>query len=303
MWKVCVGMALLAVSFTVIRPEGVFFFVIAIAFSSFAVEGHIPKALAIQAGLLAVMYTEWWLLPTRPTSVGAGVWQSGVVLLYIVTANAVLVGLGTLFVVRQQIALRQVHKATERERIARDLHDILGHTLSVITVRAELAGRLVERDPVRAKAEIEAVEQVSREALAEVREAIAGYWGKGVADEIERARSALEAAGIAFEARGLRQGMSPAQERVLGMALREGVTNVLRHSGAKRCLVSVVSENGSVRLEVRDDGRGMGATTGSAGEGMGMRGIRERVGALGGDASWRSDAGTVLTVRIPAVGR
>lgn len=225
------------------------------------------------------------------------------VLPHLVSGNAVLVGLGTLFEVRQQIALRQVHRATERERIARDLHDILGHTLSVITIRAELAGRLVEVDPTRAKAEIETVERVSREALAEVREAIAGHWGKGMSDEIERARSALDAAGIAFEARGFPSGMSAAQERVLGMALREGVTNVLRHSGAKRCLVTVASENGSVRLEVRDDGRGIaGRIDENAGEGMGMRGIRERVGALGGDASWRSSAGTVLTVTIPKSG-
>lgn len=182
----------------------------------------------------------------------------------------------------------------ERERIARDLHDVLGHTLSLIVLKSELAARLVDRDASRAGREIRDVEHVARKALAEVREAIRGYRGT-LEDKVARARVLLHAAGIAgeFDARPAR--MVRAAEEALALALREGVTNAVRHSGASVCRVRAASANGVCTLEIEDDGRG-----GAQPEGSGLRGMRERLEVLGGRVDWRRDrSGTTLTVTVP----
>lgn len=187
----------------------------------------------------------------------------------------------------------------ERERIARDLHDVLGHTLSLIVLKAELASKLAERDPVRAVKEIRDVESVSRQALKEVREAIRGY-RPTLTDEIARAQTLLSAARIGVtvdasieaEALKVREGA----EEVLALALREAVTNVVRHSGASRATIRAWRETPSGRafLEVADDGRGTGRP-----EGAGLRGMRERVEAIDGCVTSMSESGTRLTVAIP----
>jgi len=182
----------------------------------------------------------------------------------------------------------------ERERIARDLHDVLGHTLSLIVLKAELASKLAEIDPARAAREIRDVEAVSRKALAEVREAIRGYRGS-LEDEIARARSLLRAAGIRGELAVQLLPMDRAREEALALALREAVTNTVRHSGATFCSVVVASDAGACTLTVSDDGRG-----GIAAEGQGLRGMRERVESLGGSLEWSRGRGATLTVVVPA---
>ncbi|CCH76702.1 putative two-component system sensor kinase [Nostocoides japonicum T1-X7] len=161
----------------------------------------------------------------------------------------------------------------ERNRMARDLHDILGHSLTVITVKAELAGRLVEVAPERAKVEIESLETLAREALADVRGAVEGFREISLAGELARAREALGAAGI--EARLPRSvDEIPADVRELyAWAIREGVTNVIRHSNARQCSVTMSDRE----LSIVDDGPGE-ATTGA---GNGLRGLRERASAVG----------------------
>ncbi len=129
--------------------------------------------------------------------------------------------------------IEHLAKVAERERIARDLHDLLGHTLSLITLKAELARKLVDRDPQRAKQEMQDVEQTSRAALADVREAITGYRGQGLAAELIQARRTLETAGITVDCDASEVALSPAQETVLALALREAVTNVVRHAQAQ----------------------------------------------------------------------
>jgi two-component system sensor histidine kinase DesK len=183
----------------------------------------------------------------------------------------------------------------ERERIARDLHDILGHTLSLVVLKAELAGKLVPRDPARALAEIRDVESVSRTALRDVREAIRGYRAS-LSDEIGRARALLQTAGIAAELDVAAPALAPAHEEVLALALREAVTNVTRHSGASACRVRLVAVGGDVVLRVDDDGAGRRAA-----EGAGLRGMRERVEAHGGSVvrEASADGGWSLTVRLP----
>ena len=182
----------------------------------------------------------------------------------------------------------------ERERIARDLHDVLGHTLTLIVLKAELASRLADRDPKRAAQEIREVEQVSRQALGDVRDAITGYrasWD----EELARARAMLETAGIRAEFFGSPASVERAAEETLALAMREAITNVVRHARATVCSVRVERRGAACRLEVVDDGLG-GALT----QGNGLRGLRERVEALGGSVAWHSAQGTQLAVTLPA---
>lgn len=190
--------------------------------------------------------------------------------------------------------IEHLAKVAERERIARDLHDLLGHTLSLITLKAELARKLVDRDPQRAKQEMLDVEQTSRAALADVREAISGYRGEGLAAELIRARKTLETAGIAVDSDLAELPLSPAQETVLALALREAITNVVRHAQARRCSVQLRRENDVCTLEIADNGRGADAP-----EGNGLRGMRERLEALGGSLQRQTQAGTRLVIHLP----
>ncbi|THG33324.1 sensor histidine kinase [Naasia lichenicola] len=165
---------------------------------------------------------------------------------------------------------------TERTRVARDLHDILGHSLTVITVKAELAGRLVESDPVRAAREIGEVEDLARGALADVRSTVSGFREVSIASELAAARSALGSAGISAQLPGSVDDVPSDYREPFGWAVREGVTNVLRHSRATSYTITL----GADFVEVRDDG----ATTGSAlgtGQGSGLAGLRDRMGAAG----------------------
>src|SRR5271157_2750816 len=193
--------------------------------------------------------------------------------------------------------LEHLAKVAERERIARDLHDVLGHTLSLITLKAELARKLVDRDAERAKQEIQDVENASRAALADVREAIRGYRSDGIFAELARARSALETAGVSVECDTQPVPLSADQESVLALALREAVTNVVRHADAHRCNVVLKQADSRCTLEVADDGRGA-----SGPEGNGLRGMRERLEELGGSLRLLSSNGTRLIIDLPLAG-
>jgi len=191
----------------------------------------------------------------------------------------------------------------ERERIARDLHDLLGHTLSVIVLKSELAARLVRADPERAASEVNDIEQIGRQALGEVRAAVAGYRARGLGAELSGARMALEAAGVEVEVHADATDLRPEQESALAMALREAVTNVVRHADARHATISITTVGAEVRLRVEDDGRG---STGLAGSGI--TGMRERIGALGGhlevgDRRGHDNRhGTVVEVTVPLAG-
>ncbi len=174
--------------------------------------------------------------------------------------------------------IENLAKVAERERIARDLHDVLGHTLSVITLKSELAGKLIDRDPERAGKEIREVEQISRQALTDVRDAIRGYRSQGLVAELAQAKTTLETAGLTVQCDAATTVKLPAvQESVLSLAVREAVTNVVRHAQARTCRMRLEQQNGTCRLEIHDDGCGA-----SNGEGNGLRGMRERVEMIGG---------------------
>ena len=190
--------------------------------------------------------------------------------------------------------IEHLAKVAERERIARDLHDVLGHTLSVVVLKSELAGKLLGSDAERSRREIGEVEAIARQALAEVREAIRGYRSDGFAAEIARARQALDAAAVSldYHADGVR--LDPSHEPVLSLVLREAVTNILRHAGASRCRLELAADDRRTVLRVEDNGRGA-----IGHEGNGLRGMRERLEALGGRLEIDSRQGTRLTAEIP----
>jgi len=175
---------------------------------------------------------------------------------------------------RHREAVEELRLVAERDRMARDVHDVLGHSLTVISMKAELADRLVDADPAQAHAELAHIQSLSRQALAEIRATIAGMRVARLADELEHAGEVLGAAGIDADLPTDATEVDPRHRIVLAWVLREAVTNVVRHSGAQHCRV----EWGTQHLSVTDDGVGI---TGQR-HGQGLRGIRERVRAAGG---------------------
>jgi two-component system sensor histidine kinase DesK len=169
--------------------------------------------------------------------------------------------------------------ADERNRFARDLHDILGHSLTVITVKAQLASRLLDLDTERARAELADLERLSRDALSDVRRAVEGYRELTLPGELARARTALAAAEIEADLPGSADEVPSEVRELFAWTIREGVTNVIRHSGARRCRVVLASDH----VEVRDDGPGPvdDPAHPATGLGHGLLGLRERAAAVG----------------------
>ncbi|MGZ4598773.1 MAG: sensor histidine kinase [Oryzihumus sp.] len=165
----------------------------------------------------------------------------------------------------------------ERNRVARDLHDILGHSLTVITVKAELAGRLLEVDPERARAEVADLERLSRDALVDVRRAVEGYRELTLPGELARARAALQAAEIDADLPTSTDVVPGDLRELFAWGVREGVTNVIRHSAATRCTIRLTPDT----VEVLDNGRGPSDAEVLERSGNGLRGLQERATALG----------------------
>ncbi|MGW0836102.1 sensor histidine kinase [Streptomyces prunicolor] len=212
---------------------------------------------------------------------------------------------------REELARRAVEK--ERMRFSRDLHDLLGHTLSVIVVKSEAARRLAPRDMNAALDQITDIESVGRQALTEIREAVTGYREGSLATELDRARSALSAADIAPVVRQSGPPLTPQNEALLSWVVREAVTNVIRHSGATRCEITLDGVLDRVRLTIADDGPGDGETaaTGPAEGtstsigigigGTGLKGLTERLATAGGSlrAGPSPRGGFTVTAELP----
>lgn len=190
--------------------------------------------------------------------------------------------------------VRRLAATAERERIGRDLHDLLGHTLSLITLKLELSRKLMDRDPAAARAEVAEAEKVARHALAEVRSAVTGFRAADMAAELASARLLLESSAVALEY-DEPPPLSPDIERPLALVLREAATNIARHARASRAEVRFAREGGQLRMRISDDGRGA-----SAGEGNGLAGMRARVRELGGSLAFASArGGTTVEVVLP----
>ena len=295
----------------------------AVGESSLEVWAHLIGTVALMVGTAALIGSEAFgmapfvvalavfLLPVRQ---GLAVWAVLLIGVSAVTARAgedgawFLVGLMVLVgtvgvVVRQLETMGMRHRQTdaelalvaERERVARDVHDVLGHSLTVLTVKAELAERLVDVDPERAKAELAQIRDLTRQSLAEIRATVGGLRVARLADELDATRAALADAGIDARLPSDPMVVDPRHRIVLAWSLREAVTNVVRHSRASTCWV----ELGPDLLTVTDDGRGCDGRP----EGNGLRGLRERVAAVGGtvqvaDPDPATDTGTGTQVRV-----
>jgi len=192
--------------------------------------------------------------------------------------------------------IRRLAALAERERIGRDLHDLLGHTLSLITLKSELAARLFDRDPLAARREIVDVERVARDALGQVRRAVAGIRAAGLAAELASAHLMLESGGVtlAYEI-PKESGLPPDIETIFALTIREAVTNIQRHARARRARVTLAVAAHEARLVVEDDGCG-----GAIAPGNGLTGMRERLRALDGDLVIVSERGrgTRLEARV-----
>ncbi len=287
-------MLMLGVGFAPWNGGATCFFIYAAALLPFVVEREI-QALQLLGLIFTAAVGTWWFFHL-----------SGWFLVYAVGMSGVICAGNIYFAQRTRMykklrsaqdEIEHLAKVAERERIARDLHDVLGHTLSVIILKSELASKLIDCDPERAKAEIRDVEQTSREALAEVRSTIRGYRQQGLEEEMKRAKATLETAGVTVRSESAAVGLSPAQESVVAMVVREAVTNVVRHAQARNCELRLAPQNGTCVLEIQDDGRGACQP-----EGNGLRGMRERIEALGGTLERETTAGTKLTIRFPLAG-
>lgn len=192
--------------------------------------------------------------------------------------------------------VRRLAATAERERIGRDLHDLLGHTLSLITLKLELSRKLFDRDPQAARREAEEAEQVARHALAEVRAAVTGIRATDLAAELASARLLLGSSSVHLDYEPAPAGLPAEVERSLALVLREAVTNIARHAQATRAKIEWSREGDVLRLRVEDDGRG-----GLGAEGNGLAGMRERVRGLAGTLTVDSPRGrgTRLKVEVP----
>jgi len=292
-WNVVglVALLLLGMGFAPFNHGAATFFVYAASFIPFLVEGELTTILLV-AGVGGLVGLETWIF-----HLPGDFWFPAL-------AFGLLVGVSNIYFAQRDRAhatlrmaqdeIAHLAKVAERERIARDLHDVLGHTLSVIILKSELAGKLIDRDPARAKAEIADVEQTSREALAEVRSTIRGYRAHSLEAELKQARAALETAGVSVRAESAEVNLTPAQESVVALVVREAVTNVVRHAHARNCSLRIAPLNGNCRVEIEDDGRG-----GPQLEGNGLRGMRERIEALSGTVERETNTGTRLTIEFP----
>jgi two-component system sensor histidine kinase DesK len=261
------------------------------------------QPIALAAGLLATYALEVFLL--RQPQVLETLLIATIVCLVSCFATITMVERA-----RQNAALRLSHEeirrlatVAERERIGRDLHDLLGHTLSLIAIKSELAGKLIDKDREGARREIAEMTQVAREALREVRSAVTGMRAAALDAELTSARSLLESSGISVSIDRAAITLPPVIETALALTVREATTNIHRHSEARRATLSVQLEGtgpaAHVSLTVTDDGRG-----GARESGTGLTGIRERVRSLGGNLAIDSPRGrgTVLRASLPAGG-
>jgi two-component system sensor histidine kinase DesK len=199
----------------------------------------------------------------------------------------------------KQEEVEHMARIAERERISRDLHDLLGHSLSLIALKAELAGKLAGRDLEACRREIGDVEAAARRALSEVRAAVTGYRDSGLAGALASARASLAAANVELREEVQQFALAPAAEHVLALALREAVTNVVRHAGARRCTLCLAQEQGNVILRVLDDGAALRDDV-EVRAGNGLSGMRERVAGIGGRLSISVRNGLCLELRLPA---
>ncbi|MGW1176564.1 histidine kinase [Kitasatospora sp. NPDC002543] len=294
------------------------FFLATVVVSAVAIQWRQHAAKVIAAGTAAALLVPW---AVRPWHTGPGGFQALALLFTSLTCVAFAEIAATneaLVAARAEVA--RLASEAERNRIARDLHDLLGHSLTAITVKSRLAQRLAGKDLEHAVAEMAAVETLSRQALSDVRAAVSGYREVTLAGELARGRELLRAAGVVADLPTAADAVAPRERELFGWVLREGITNVVRHARAERCSVLLTATS----VEIRDDGTGARNGTGGTdrtgagnrpgdgngtvegkgsgtGGGKGLTGLRERVAAAGGtvEAGPLDPRGWRLLVTVP----
>ncbi|GAB2986357.1 sensor histidine kinase [Streptomyces pseudoechinosporeus] len=256
--------------------------------------GRVGVGLSLLAGAVAAVRDGWGAV-----NVAYGTFLSTMVTAAILSLSE---AVRELRAAREELARRAVEE--ERLRFSRDLHDLLGHTLSVIVVKSEAVRRLIHRDLDAALVQVGDIESVGRQALTEIREAVTGYREGSLATELDRARSALQAVGIEPVVRQSGPPLAARTEALLGWVIREAVTNAVRHSGATRCEIAVEVAAERVRVRISDDGRGQSAEPPpllSGIGGTGIKGLTERLAAAGGslEAGPGPRGGFVVTAELP----
>ncbi len=305
------GMALLGLATFPLNAGSSCFLTFAIAFLPFTIESTATVVVSITLASITVT-AEGYLFHIGWPNLALAVFM-----MIVVSASNIFIGQkkrAGARLIRAQDEIERLAALAERERIARDMHDVLGHTLSVIVLKSELARRLLEQetrssscptlDHNAAIAEIADIEDTARTALAEVRNAIGGYRSQGLAAELDLARRTLRSAGVDLD---LDTSLIPSllnlsatEETVLSLAVREAVTNIVRHARATTCLMRLsLTPDGFHALLVEDDGHSEISR-----EGNGLRGMRERVQGLGGRfrvaSGGASLPGTALLIELPA---
>lgn len=253
-----------------------------------------PRHSAVLVGVFAASATVLALATNQP----ATFWVLGVFLMLMVgAANISRAALENknLALAQSRDEVRQLAAAAERERIGRDLHDLLGRTLTLIAIKADLAAKLAERDAGEARKEMRDIAGAARQGLADVRSAVSGMTGATLSLEIANSRAALGVAGIDCAIEGDADWIDPGSSAVLAMALREAVTNVIRHSGASACEIAVRQQQTGLEMVVSDNGNGEAVRAGG-----GISGLRTRLAAAGGHLSVQgTDQGAQLIARMP----
>jgi two-component system sensor histidine kinase DesK len=299
------GLAALAVYIELVYGSGVpYRFMYVVIAAAVTLPTHMAAwtvvATAVLAGAVYAIRSGW--------NAAAASWQE--------LLPFVLVGIGMIAVARLVVTVRQLQAARkeiarlavaeERLRFARDLHDLLGHSLSQIALKSELARRLLPATPETEKAakEIRDIESAARKSLSEVREAVAGYRHPTLDGELRGAREMLEAAGISWWIENTAGALPTSADAVLAWAVREGVTNVIRHSRATHCEVRLARDGEKVRAEIRDDGRSSPPEHEELAVSSGLSGLAERVARSGGDfeAGPLPEGGFRLRVSLPLRG-
>lgn len=198
--------------------------------------------------------------------------------------------------------ISELVKIEERQRIARDLHDTLGQKLSLIGLKSDLARRLITKDPEQAKSELKDVQQTARTALSEVRKMVSSMRGIRLKDEIGRVKEILKVAQIDIVCSGdfSPSNVSPFTENILSMCLKEAVNNVVKHSGAKTCFISIRQISDEIVMVIKDDGV-FKETSGRLNEGHGLLGIKERLEFINGSLDVETSKGTELIIKVPDV--
>ena len=290
---IIVGIALLGAIAIPFNPGASCFFIYAAAFLGEA--GRPRVVIPWLAVLVAFVGAEAWLLALPPHA-----WIPGVVFSVIIGGTNIHfaeAGRANARLRLEQERVEEMAKVAERERISRDLHDLLGHTLSVIVLKSELASKLADHDPGRAIDEIRDVERISRDALTEVRRAVQGYRARGFSGELAAGQAALAAAGVHLAADVSAEPLPPAVETTFALVLRESLTNVVRHAHATTCRTSLDVSDAGARLVIEDDGVG-----GAVKEGSGLAGMRERLEQMGGALIVSSGSGLRVEATLPLSG-